>query len=364
MRILSVAGARPQFVKTAEFGRACSEIGVEHAFVHTGQHYDDELSRSFFEDLEIPEPVANLGVGSWSHAWQTGEMMRRLDVFLNESEFRPDWVVVYGDTNSTLAAAIVAVKRGVPVAHVEAGLRSYDNRMPEELNRVMTDRVAARLFCPTQVSVDNLVREGIDRGVFLTGDVMFDSVRRHKERALGKYAHPLGGKSFSLATIHRAENTDDRERLRAALACLEVSNAPVIWPMHPRARNRVSDFGLSIPDNVTAVPPIGYLEMLAYLQYADRVITDSGGVQKEAYWLGTPCVTLRSTTEWPETLEGGWNVLTDVDMDRFEKSMAEPPSGDRVVTEEEGAALRMVDHLKAGVGDPRGFVLDPGSSPG
>ncbi|HLE56993.1 MAG TPA: UDP-N-acetylglucosamine 2-epimerase (non-hydrolyzing), partial [Rhodothermia bacterium] len=306
----------------------------------------DELSRSFFEDLEIPEPVANLGVGSGSHARQTGEMMRRLDVFLNESGFRPDWVVVYGDTNSTLAAAIVAVKRGVPVAHVEAGLRSYDNRMPEELNRVMTDRVSTLLFCPTQVSVDNLAREGIERGVCLTGDVMFDSVQRHGERALGKYAHPLQGRPFTLATVHRAENTDDRERLRAALACLGVSGIPVLWPVHPRARSRVTDFGLSIPVNVTAVPPIGYLEMLAYLQYADRVITDSGGVQKEAYWLGTPCVTLRSTTEWPETLEGGWNVLTDVDMERFKKSIAGLPKMDRNVPEKGGAALRMVSLLK------------------
>lgn len=345
MRILSVAGARPQFVKAAEFARACSELGVEHALLHTGQHYDVELSRALFEDLDIPDPLGNLGVGSGSHAQQTAEMMRRLDRFLSGLERAPDWVVVYGDTNSTLAAALVAVKGGLPVAHVEAGLRSFDTRMPEELNRVMTDRIATLLFCPTRSSVDNLTREGIEEGVWLTGDLMYDSVQRYRDRAVARYPHPLGGHAFNLATIHRAENTDDRERLKRALSCLEASNLPVLWPMHPRAKNRISDFGLTIPQNVKTVRPLGYLEMLACLQQCDHVITDSGGVQKEAFWLGTPCITLRSTTEWPETLIGGWNVLVDMDADRFKAYLEESPSEDRIVEDDGGAAPRMVELL-------------------
>ncbi|MGA7306713.1 MAG: UDP-N-acetylglucosamine 2-epimerase (non-hydrolyzing) [Rhodothermales bacterium] len=325
MRVLAVVGARPQFVKAAEFARACSDAGVDHVLVHTGQHYDDELSRIFFEDLGIPDPDVNLGVGSANHANQTAEMMRGLDAFLNGVDELPDWVVVFGDTNSTLAAALVAVKRGLPVAHVEAGLRSYDSGMPEEINRLLTDRMASALFCPTEQSVQNLAKEGCVDGVHLTGDVMYDSLQRHKEAALGRYAHPMDGKPFNLATVHRAENTDDRNRLEKILACLAASPLPVLWPLHPRTKDRLAQFDLSTPGNVVVVPPVGYLEMLACLQYCERVISDSGGLQKEAYWLGRPCITLRSTTEWPETLEGGWNVLVDVDLDRFAKYIAASP---------------------------------------
>lgn len=347
MRVLAVVGARPQFIKAAEFARACSEAGVEHALVHTGQHYDDELNRTFFADLDIPDPIANLGVGSGSHAEQTGEMMRRLDVFLDEMRSRPDWVVVFGDTNSTLAAALVAVKRGLPLAHVEAGLRSYDNRMPEEINRLLTDRIATALLCPTRRSVDNLMQEGIERGVHLTGDVMYDSLLRYKDFALDRYDHPLDGRRFNLATVHRAENTDDRERLERILACLAASPLPVLWPVHPRTRKRMAKFELPTPENVVAVRPIGYLQMLASLQYCERVITDSGGLQKEAYWLRKPCITLRSTTEWPETLEGGWNRLADADLKLVEQLVTEQRRLVETIglAETVGAADQMVRRL-------------------
>ena len=346
MKIVSVIGARPQFVKAAAVSREFAGTNVEELLVHTGQHYDREMSAIFFEELGIPEPVANLGVGSGSHAAQTGEMMVELEQFLME---RPetDWVMVYGDTNSTLAGAIVASKLNIPLAHVEAGLRSFNRRMPEEINRIATDRLSQLLFCPTATSVENLRQEGIVAGVHLTGDVMLDATRlfanvadRRIEAAEAAHHPP---KQYYIATVHRAENTDVPVRLRNIFEGLGRLGAPVVLPLHPRTRSRLD--GISIPDNVEIRDPVGYLVMLALVKHARAVLTDSGGLQKEALWLGVPCVTLRDETEWVETLEGGWNQVVGADADRIAAAVEARPEPPVPAFAEPGAARRIVEVL-------------------
>jgi UDP-N-acetylglucosamine 2-epimerase len=288
--------------------------------VHTGQHYDDNMSEVFFRELEIPEPDFNLGIGSGLHGAQTGGMMAGIEKVA--LDVKPDWVLVYGDTNSTVAAALVAAKLHIPVAHVEAGLRSFDRKMPEEINRVLTDHVSDLLLCPTETAMHNLAREGIDRGVHLVGDVMYDAflfnleTARKRESVVKKLGLAPGG--FALATLHRAENTDDPERLRAVLAGIEQSGLEVVLPLHPRTRSRLKD---DLPSRIRILDPVGYLDMLNLEADAEVIVTDSGGVQKEAYFLAKPCVTLRDTTEWKETIEAGWNVLAGWDTERIAEAM-------------------------------------------
>lgn len=314
MKVVSIVGARPQFVKAAAVSRVlrkhCGEI-----LVHTGQHYDYGMSEVFFKELSIPEPDYNLGVGSGSHGAQTGQMMIGIEeVLLRES---PDLVMVYGDTNSTLAGAICAVKLHIPLAHVEAGLRSFKKTMPEEVNRVLTDHASSFLFCPTEQAVVNLEREGISRGVHLVGDVMYDALL-YNSRIAGSASGilremSLSPRSYMLATVHRAENTDDRGRLSSIFRALCDSGVTTVLPLHPRTRRFIEEWGMGEEflshGTLKVIPPAGYLDMLSLEQNARAIITDSGGVQKEAYLFGVPCITLRDETEWVETVEQGANVL-------------------------------------------------------
>jgi UDP-GlcNAc3NAcA epimerase len=305
-------GARPQFIKAAAVCRALGEFEgrIAHRLVHTGQHYDARMSDVFFEELGIPSPEENLEVGSGTHAVQTGEMMKRLETSLAAD--RPDWVLLYGDTNSTLAGAIVAARLGLSSAHVEAGLRSFNRRMPEEINRIVTDRLGDLLLCPTPLAVRNLAAEGLSERARLTGDVMYDAYLVFREAA-GRHEAVARWKrgEFALATIHRAENTDDAARLDAILEALDAiaeSLCPVVLPLHPRTKKVLEERDRR-PRSVTVVEPLSYLEMLLLESRARFVLTDSGGVQKEAYFARVPCITLRDETEWVETLENGCNTL-------------------------------------------------------
>ncbi len=328
MKLLSVVGARPQFVKAAALSRAVEAYNattgearaIHEVLVHTGQHYDYEMSAVFFKELCLATPDYHLGVGSCSHGTQTGRMLQEIEQVLVKEA--PDVVLVYGDTNSTLSGALAGAKLQIPVAHVEAGLRSYNRQMPEELNRVVTDHVSLWLFCPTDTAVRNLFREGIVAGVRLVGDVMYEMIQDHAATAAPAQLVPRLGlceREFALATVHRAENTDVAERLIAifeALACVS-RRLPVICPLHPRTRAALGALSHHLPPSLHLVEPVGYLEMLALERDARLVLTDSGGVQKEAYWLGVPCIALRDETEWVETLEEGRNVLTGADAGRI-----------------------------------------------
>ncbi len=316
MQIVSVVGARPQFVKAAAVSRLLRATpGMREVLVHTGQHYDDNMSRVFFEELEIPEPDYHLGIGGGTHGQNTGRMLEAIEaVLLTE---KPDWVLVYGDTDSTLAGALAAAKLHIQVAHVEAGLRSFNRRMPEEINRVLTDHVSDALFAPTETAVQNLLREGIvgDK-IHLVGDVMYDAALYYGVKAEGESRIlkrlELTPKSYILATIHRAENTDDPERLRVILEALATvhEELPVVLPLHPRTRKRAEAFGLGeYLGKILALEPLGYLDMVMLEKNARLIVTDSGGVQKEAYFYRVPCVTVRGETEWVELVELGWNYL-------------------------------------------------------
>ncbi|MDM8006725.1 MAG: UDP-N-acetylglucosamine 2-epimerase (non-hydrolyzing) [Phycisphaerae bacterium] len=322
MKVLTVVGARPQFIKAATVSRAFAALNrsqgqevVNERIVHTGQHYDANMSKVFFDELEIPPPAINLEVGSGSHGRQTAAMLERLESIIVEQA--PDWVLIYGDTNSTLAGALAAVKVHIPVAHVEAGLRSYNRAMPEEINRLVADSVSTLLFCPTQTAVDNLRKEGVTRGVHLVGDVMYDSVlfntslARRKSDVLARLN--LEPRSFFLATIHRAENTDDPERLAGILQALRETRTRIVLPLHPRTRKTLGDGLRRLSPKVQIVDPVPYLDMLMLESNARVILTDSGGVQKEAYWFGVPCVTLRDETEWVELIACGSNRLAGAD---------------------------------------------------
>ncbi len=314
MKIMTVVGARPEFIQTAPVTKAIRRRHTE-ILVHTGQHYDDNMSKVFFHDLGIPQPEINLEVGSGSHAAMTGQIMTRVEeAMLRE---KPDWVVVFGDTNSTIGAALAAAKIHIPVAHIEAGLRSYDRKMPEEINRVMADHISNVLFPPTQAAVDNLRKEGITEGVYLVGDVRVDVVlgmvetARTRQADLFAQTRLTAGEPFALATIHRASNTDDRARLTDIVNAFNTLELPVVLPVHPRLKKMMGEFGLSFSGNVRAVEPLGFVDMVALLDAGKIVVTDSGGLQKEAYMLRRPCVTVRVTTEWIETVDSGWNRLTE-----------------------------------------------------
>lgn len=310
MKILTVIGARPQFIKAAAISSALrSRPDIQEVLIHTGQHYDANMSDVFFDELGIPKPDHHLGVGSGLHGAMTGKMLEGIErVTLAES---PDVLMVYGDTNSTLAGALVAAKLHVPVAHVEAGLRSFNRRMPEEINRVLTDHVSRWLFCPTQSAIDNLRAEGITGdGVTLVGDVMYDVARLSAPRAGSVERFGVAPKGYILATVHRAENTDDPARLQAILGGLSAigRQVPVLLPIHPRTRAVIARSGLGT-ENLQVIDPVGYLDMVGLEKNARLVVTDSGGVQKEAFFHGVPCITLRDETEWVELVELGWNRL-------------------------------------------------------
>ena len=362
IHVLTVIGARPQFVKAAVVSRLVRSPAwagrIRETLVHTGQHYDDSMSDVFFREMRIPEPDVNLGVGGGSHGAMTGAMLAGLERLVVER--KPDLVLVYGDTNSTLAGALAASKLHVPVAHVEAGLRSRDKRMPEEQNRIVADHLSAWLLCPTDAAIRNLAAEGIrdaaGRGdsptsdaqrVANVGDVMYDASlyyrriaaeRPASERALARLGLEPGG--FRLLTLHRAENTDDCVRLAGILDGLGAAGSlPILFPVHPRTAKALANADLSLPSSVQAVEPVGFLDMLELEESCASVVTDSGGVQKEAYFFGKPCVTLRDSTEWVETVESGWNRLAGADPAAIAAAMAAPaPSGARPLLYGDGDA--------------------------
>jgi len=324
-KLLTVIGARPQLIKAATISRTIrinEDSRLVETIVHTGQHYDERMSKIFFDELDIPLPDYNLGISGLSHGAMTGRMLESLEaVILREM---PDYVLLYGDTNSTLAGALAASKLNVSVAHVEAGLRSFNMQMPEEINRIITDRVSKLLFCPTDTAIKNLAAEGITRGVHNVGDVMYDAMLHYgaklKQRsAIFKDLELTQGK-FILATCHRQENTNDPMRIIGIIAALDqISNdLPVVFPMHPGTRKRLSGLGIEASLNrLRVIEPVSYLQMIALEQGARLIITDSGGVQKEAYFFGVPCITLRDETEWVETLTYGWNRLAGTDTERI-----------------------------------------------
>ena len=324
MKILSIVGARPQFIKCAPVSLILRKEH-EEILVHTGQHYDPEMSAVFFEDLQIPGPDYHLDVGSGSHGKQTAAILEKTEnVLLKEM---PDFTLVYGDTNSTLAGAIAAVKLHIPVAHVEAGLRSFDRTMPEEINRVVTDHVSNLLFCPTQTAVNNLIKEGVIQGVHLVGDVMVDALRQNvniagkKSRIIDQLGLKKG--NYFVATVHRPGNTDNQKNLTAIFEAFRESGETIVFPVHPRTRKYLQEYGLwdCLPENILCIDPVGYLDMLHLMKHAKKILTDSGGVQKEAYILGIPCVTMRDSTEWIETLTGGWNILVGADKHKILAAM-------------------------------------------
>ncbi len=359
LKIVTVVGARPQFVKVAPVSRAIvalartQQMDIEEILVHTGQHYDHKMSQVFFDELGIAPPAYNLNIGSGPQGAQTGEMLRKCEEVLVER--RPDVVLVYGDTNSTLAGALAAAKLHIPVAHVEAGLRSFNRRMPEEVNRVLTDHVSQLLLVPTETARQNLLAEGITHGVELVGDVMYDAVQQHREvaaqqsRALAELG--LQPQTYFMATIHRAENTDDPERLRSIVSAFEslADQKPIVWPLHPRTRKIMTDLAiLPTKANVRMIEPAPYLDMLMLVSNAALVLTDSGGLQKEAQWLEIPCVTLRDETEWIETVASGWNCLAGAKEDAILQSaegMLKKQRPPKAGAEHAGAATRVASWL-------------------
>ncbi|NIA30813.1 MAG: UDP-N-acetylglucosamine 2-epimerase (non-hydrolyzing) [Actinobacteria bacterium] len=322
MNIVTIVGARPQFIKAAPVSNALRKNHSEF-LIHTGQHYDENMSRLFFDELGIPAPDVNLEIGSGPHGEQTGRMLVGIEKILLEK--KPDLVLVYGDTNSTLAGAIAAAKLQIPVAHVEAGLRSFNRDMPEEINRILTDKISNLLFCPTKTAVDHLHKEGITTGVHQTGDVMYDAALHFagladkKESILAKLG--LERKHYLLATCHRPQNTDDEQALTGIVEAFIESGETVVFPVHPRTRVFLKKFGLlekmKQAENIMPIEPVGYLQMLQLEKFAKKILTDSGGVQKEAYFYKVPCITMRPETEWVETVQDGWNILTGSDKQKI-----------------------------------------------
>jgi UDP-N-acetylglucosamine 2-epimerase len=315
MKVVSIVGARPQFIKAAAVSRRLRKRHAE-ILVHTGQHYDYEMSGIFFDGMDLPQPDTNLEVGSGSHGHQTAAMLSGIEGLLRHE--RPDCLLIYGDTNSTLAGALAASKLSVPIAHVEAGLRSFNRRMPEEINRVVADHLSDLLLCPSETAVGHLAAEGISDNVHLVGDVMLDVLKWAQQRAetnppaiLDRLGLTEG--SYLLATVHRSENTDDGDRLSRILSALNALDEPVVFPVHPRVRKVLGEANHPLAPHVRLIDPLGYLDMIALTGSARLVLTDSGGLQKEAYWLGVPCLTLRDETEWVETVQAGWNTLVGAD---------------------------------------------------
>jgi UDP-N-acetylglucosamine 2-epimerase (non-hydrolysing) len=320
MKILSIIGARPQFIKCAPLSRRLRQ-SHEEVLVHTGQHYDANMSNVFFKELDIPEPDYNLGIGSGSHGEQTGKMLIEIEKLLIKEQ--PELVIVYGDTNSTVAGSLAASKLQIPVAHVEAGLRSFDRIMPEEVNRVLTDHVSKLLFCPTETAIRNLINEGIVEGVHKVGDVMVDALQYNieiaEERSQILESVGVDPKDFMVVTVHRASNTDSIENLSSIVNAFCGVNANIVFPVHPRTQKYLRQYGLwdKLCEHVKVIPPLGYLDMLKLMSSSRKILTDSGGIQKEAYMLGVPCITMRENTEWVETVEDGWNILVGSDYNKI-----------------------------------------------
>jgi UDP-GlcNAc3NAcA epimerase len=317
VKILTVVGARPQFIKAAAVSRTIREKysnSIEEIILHTGQHNDQNMSQVFFDELDIPKPKFNLEISGGSHGAMTGKMLEGIEVILLKE--RPDYLLIYGDTNSTLAGAICAAKLHIPIAHVEAGLRSFNMRMPEEINRILSDRISSLLFCPSKTAVENLQSEGISKGVYLVGDVMYDVALFYQKRAKKNsrivQALGLANRSYCLATCHRAENTDDPQKLRNILIAFSIisKDTPIVLPLHPRTKKLIIENDIShLLDSIITTPPLSFLDMIALEQGATMIFTDSGGVQKEAFFYNIPCITLRDETEWVETVSLGWNQL-------------------------------------------------------
>jgi UDP-N-acetylglucosamine 2-epimerase len=347
VKIVTIVGARPQFIKIAAVSR---KLRVQHheILVHTGQHYDYKMSGAFFDGLELPAPDFNLEVGSGSHANQTGAMLTGIEkVLLAE---KPDSLLIYGDTNSTLAGALAASKLSIPVVHVEAGLRSFNRAMPEEINRVVADHLSELLLCPSKTAIDNLAREGVTRNVHLVGDVMLDALNWARQRSAGAEAalldrFGLKKSQYLVATLHRSENTDDPARFAGILAAFNALDEPVIFPVHPRARKILGETGFVPRPGLHLIDPVGYLEMVALVGAARMVLTDSGGLQKEAYWLGAPCITMRDETEWIETVDAGWNLLTGPDPEKITRAVRSfvPPKLHPALYGDGAAAEKCVD---------------------
>lgn len=354
MKIATIVGARPQFIKLAPVSRELRK-DFDEVLIHTGQHYDYEMNRIFFEQLDIPEPDYYLGVGSGSHGYQTGEMLKKIEKVLMKEN--PRLVLVYGDTNSTLAGALAAVKLHIKVAHVEAGLRSFDKQMPEEINRILTDHVSDYLFAPTETAVKHLYNEGITENVYLTGDVMYDALLHNiqiarKESDILDRLH-LKSKEYLLATVHRVENTDNKDNLTSIAEAFMESNELIVFPVHPRTLKYLDEYKLldriNAASNIILLPPVGYLDMLVLEENAKKILTDSGGVQKEAYFLRIPCITLRERTEWIETVKDGWNLLVGADKHKILNAIFEfTPSGETYTYRfgDGNASKKIVDILR------------------
>lgn len=339
IKIVTIVGARPQFIKAAAVSRAIrNEFAdrVTECLVHTGQHFDENMSKVFFDELDIPEPKYNLEISGGHHGAMTGRMLEAVEKVLLDEQ--PDWVLIYGDTNSTLSGALAATKLHIPVAHVEAGLRSFNMRMPEEVNRIISDRISTLLFCPTKTAVGNLAAEGITKGVSNVGDVMFDVALHYRQRAReqSRILDQLGlqDKGFVLTTCHRAENTDNPQRLAQIVeALVRLSNHfPVVLPIHPRTRRLLAESGMSERlGGVRITDPMPFIDMVALEQAAKVILTDSGGVQKEAFFYGVPCVTMRDETEWTETIAARWNVLVGADADKIVSAVISAREGSQGV---------------------------------
>ncbi len=328
MKIVTVIGARPQFVKASVVSAAVRGAGHKEILINTGQHYDDNMAKVFFDEMSIPKPDYNLGVGSGSHATQTAASLIGIEEILIKE--KPDCLIVYGDTNATIAGALAASKLHIKIAHIEAGLRSYNRMMPEEINRIVTDVLSDLRFVPTQVAVDNLKREGIVDGVHVVGDVMVDALMKYtriaetKSQILGQLQ--LIKNQFVLLTIHRPSNADSTLRLQEILTAVSEADIQVVFPVHPRSRQQVQELLGGVKGPVKLIEPVGYLDMMMLEKYAHTVVTDSGGVQKEAYLHKTPCLTVRSETEWVETVKDAWNILVGNNLDKIPEYLKSFPT--------------------------------------
>ncbi|MCB0744213.1 MAG: UDP-N-acetylglucosamine 2-epimerase (non-hydrolyzing) [Ignavibacteriales bacterium] len=346
MKILEIVGARPQFIKAGVVSKLFRrEQSITDIILHTGQHYDENMSKIFFDELEIPKPSYNLNVGSGTHGKQTALMLEGIEKVLIEE--KPDWVLVYGDTNSTVAGSLAASKLHIKVAHIEAGLRSFNREMPEEINRITTDHISDVLFAPTINAINLLEKEGLKNRSHFSGDVMFDSVLHYQNVAEEKYKlkNITSLENYYLATVHRQENTDDKNKLQNLFTAFSNLDLPVLIPLHPRTKKLITN--IKFNDNIKVIDPVSYLEMLLLLKNSKKVFTDSGGLQKEAYFLKKPCITLRNETEWIETLENNWNFIVGTDVDLIlEKSKEQPSENQKNSFGDGKAGEKIVNFIK------------------